>query len=190
MPVIGYNLNIPAANNNPSQDQPKMQTNTNAINTLVSLDHYTFADSQAGRHKQVTLTNKAAPGLGGGSGVLYANLANGQSWPFWQNALGSFQLAGQNNVAASGYTTLPGGVIMQWGTSAINISGSSTAVAFPLTFPTAAFSVTFACINTQGNSPSANNIYVKSGTLTTAGFTASNSSSGGTTAIYWMAIGN
>jgi hypothetical protein len=185
-----YNLNIPAANNNPSADQPNMKTNTNSINSILNVDHFPFAAGNAGRHKQVTLTNEAAPGFTGGNGTLYANLASGQSWPFWQNALGSFQLAGQNSVSANGYTTLPGGVILQWGTKTINFSGSSTSVSFPLTFPNAAFSVTFACVNNQGNSPSANNIYVRSGTLTTSGFTASNSSSGGTTAIFWMAIGN
>ena len=37
-----YFLNIPNAPNNPSNDQPKMQTNTNSIDSLVSVDHYTF----------------------------------------------------------------------------------------------------------------------------------------------------
>ena len=185
-----YNLNIPAANNNPSADQPNMKTNTNSINSIMNVDHFTFSAGNAGRHKQVTLTNESAPGLTGGNGVLFANLANGNSFPFWQNSAGTFPLFGQNSVSSSGYTTLPGGVILQWGTNSINSSGSSTPVSFPLAFPNAAFSVTFAAVNNQGNSPSANNIYVKSGTLAPTGFTASNSSSGGTIAIFWMAVGN
>lgn len=60
--AIPYNLNIPDAPNNPSDDQPKMQENTNSIDSLVAIDHYTFADATAGQHKQITLAGKNAAG--------------------------------------------------------------------------------------------------------------------------------
>lgn len=187
MPVIGYNLNIPAANNNPSQDQPKMQTNTNAINTLISLDHFTFADSQAGRHKQVTLTNEAAPGLGGGNGVLYANLADGQSWPFWQNALGSFQLVGANTATPNNGTVfLPGGIILKWGSTTAVTSSGSTPVAFTPAFPTAVFSVQ-ATVVTDDNSTIRFSLL---NDATSAGFTTTQTSSSHFTRLYWFAVGN
>jgi hypothetical protein len=54
MATISYNLNIPAANNNPSTDQPLMQTNTNAINTLLNIDHFGFKIPNGGWHQQST----------------------------------------------------------------------------------------------------------------------------------------
>lgn len=115
MPLIGYNLNIPFATNNPSTDQPNMLQNTNAINTWNAVDHFTFGSALGGTHKQVSLLNEAAPGIpAGSSGVLYANVDTGQSWPFWQNALGSFHLMGPQSLGTNGYTWV-GGILVQWG---------------------------------------------------------------------------
>ncbi len=61
MPIT-YTLNIPDAPNDPSADQGPMQTNTNSINTLIAVDHYSFADTPSGTHKQVTLSGKNAAG--------------------------------------------------------------------------------------------------------------------------------
>lgn len=170
-----------------------MLTNTNAVNTLVSLDHFTFADSQAGRHKQVTLTNKAAPGLGGGNGVLYANLATGQSWPFWQNALGSFQLAGPNTATANNGTAfLPGGIILKWGLITPIVGGGvSTAFVFVPAFPTACFSVQLTLKNpgTTTNTQTASVRSIQAGGVG-GGFTYNYTGGGAYDGIYWFAIGN
>lgn len=187
MPVIGYNLNIPAANNNPSQDQPKMQTNINAINTLLSLDHFTFADNSAGRHKQVTLTNEAAPGFVGGNAVLYANLASGQSNPFWQNALGSFQIPiiSASSIASNGYINLSG-LIFQWGSSTAVQSSSGNTINFPIAFPTAVFTVQ-ATVVTDDNTTIRFSI-LNAATLT--GFSTTQTSSSHFRRLYWFAVGN
>lgn len=57
MGTFNYFTNIPAANNNPSDDQPDMATNTNSINSIIDVDHYTFSSdsSRDGWHKQVTI---------------------------------------------------------------------------------------------------------------------------------------
>lgn len=196
MPVIGYNLNIPAANNNPSQDQPKMQTNTNAINTLISLDHFTFADNAAGRHKQVSLANESAPGIPTNTnGVLYANLANGQSWPFWQNALGSTQILGASSVAASGYATLPGGLIIQWGTRAGTHSGGKYqagdfgTITLPLTFPNAFFTI-YGTSGHGGTLPSGISSF-STRILSTSQFQWEfEASTSQITTLNWLALGN
>lgn len=187
MPVIGYNLNIPAANNNPSQDQPKMQTNTNAINTLISLDHFTFADSQAGRHKQVTLTNEAAPGLNGGNGVLYGNLQAGQSWPFWQNALGSFQLATLPVISATqGSAVIPGGLILKWGK--ITSPGSSGTLIYTTPFPSGnpPLTIQLTLERSSGNQT----VTVDDSPAPTPAAFDYLASSGGSAFLYWFAIGN
>ncbi len=60
MPIT-YTRDIPDAPNNPSVDQGPMKINTNSIDTIIAVDHYTFADVPSGTHKQVTLSGKNVP---------------------------------------------------------------------------------------------------------------------------------
>lgn len=50
------------------------------------------------------------------------------------------QLAYAQSLTANGYQTLPGGVIMQWGTQLVNIASAAT-FTFPIAFPTTLASV-------------------------------------------------
>lgn len=61
MPIT-YTRDIPDAPNNPSVDQGPMKTNTNSIDSIIAVDHYTFADIPSGTHKQVTISGKNAAG--------------------------------------------------------------------------------------------------------------------------------
>ena len=130
-----YNNNVPNPPDNPSVDVPDMQTNSMSIESIIGVDHVTFNTNGGGIHKQVTLANEAAPGLGDGNGVLYGNVGPSNSWPFWQNSLQSFQVIGGNsanlprfatntNYQASsgtipstngGWSYLPGGMMIQYG---------------------------------------------------------------------------
>lgn len=56
-----YVSNLPAAANNPSNDQPNMQTNTNSIASLISVNHIGFNTATAGQHKQVDFPDVIAP---------------------------------------------------------------------------------------------------------------------------------
>lgn len=164
-----------------------MQTNTNAVNTLISLDHFTFADSQAGRHKQVTLTNEAAPGLNGGNGVLYANLQAGQSRPFWQNAVGSFQIpfiAAQSSTA-NGYINLSG-LIFQWGSTTAVQSSSGNTVSYPIPFPNAVFSVVGQVVTNDSSTIR----FSLLGNAGLASFDTTQTSTSHFTRLYWFAVGN
>ncbi len=64
MTTFTYYNDIPAANNNPSDDQPKMASNTNAIDQIIAEDHYTFESAQLkdGQHKFMRLPFTASPG--------------------------------------------------------------------------------------------------------------------------------
>jgi len=64
MPGITYNLNIPLATNNPSVDQPNMKINTNAIDSLLQVDHISFNTTNGGQHLQLnfpSVTTQSAP---------------------------------------------------------------------------------------------------------------------------------
>jgi len=62
MSMFTYNRDIPDAPNNPSNDQPKMQVNTNSTQDLIAVDHVSFNLSPGGTHKQATFSSKNAAG--------------------------------------------------------------------------------------------------------------------------------
>lgn len=57
-----FNTAIPAANNNPSVDQPDMLVNNQSTDAIINVDHISFNAMNGGQHKQVTFNNVAAPG--------------------------------------------------------------------------------------------------------------------------------
>lgn len=78
--MVTYNLDIPDGPNNPSNDQPKMKTNTNSIQTLISVDHVGFntngspPNGVGGHHLQVSFDGKNVPGAQTDpQSVLYTN---------------------------------------------------------------------------------------------------------------------
>lgn len=109
---ITYNLNIPASGNNPSNDQPNMETNTNAINQWTGVDHVEFnvsGDAVSGTHLQVTFNSNNTPsGISPNQAVLFtkAGLANsGSSDAYLLNAAGTFP---SNLIRAAGIFTSSG----------------------------------------------------------------------------------
>lgn len=92
---ISYNLNIPDAPNNPSDDQPLMQINTNALDTIIAIDHISFNTANGGNHQQVHLPSFTNPSVVNGTAtqgsVIYsaagtADTARAQI--FYKNAFG------------------------------------------------------------------------------------------------------
>jgi hypothetical protein len=194
MPLyLTYNMNVPFGPDYPGDDQPDMLTNTQSINSWVAVDHVGFNSSGpnfgAGIHKKVTLFNMAAPGLGDGQGVLYANLIKGNSWPVWQNILGSFNLMTDAPIAATnGAIYLPGGILLQWGTKAnAGATGSVTYNITPFPSGNAAFTIqlTAYTINSGSSNRPASVI-----TSTSAGFTYGINSGNANDSLFWFAIGN
>jgi len=60
--TFNFNAGIPAANNNPSNDQPDMLTNNISTNAILAIDHVSFNDANGGKHKQITYVSKNTPG--------------------------------------------------------------------------------------------------------------------------------
>lgn len=203
MPLFSYNNDIPDAPNNPSNDQPKMKVNTNSIDSIIDVDHYSFETNSDGWHKQVTLPQLgAAPTTVVGQLALYSKAVNplGSTGLFMirQGVAGTeVQLTSAKITApvalTNGYTFLPGDILIQWGSTAISAAGSFTTVLFAtsnVNFPNNCFNVVLTMINNQGASPSANSVFVKSGSVSTTGFQITNTSSSATQSAYWVAIGN
>ncbi len=200
-----FNPNIPRPTDLLSNSQGDLLANNGALNSTFSRNHIPLnVATNNGKHSFVELVfsnpvgSPPAPPLSSGGGTVYTKSVSSKAQLFFSpgSSGNQYQLTATDQANFStfadnttGWTFLPGGLILQYGKDSISTIGSATTITFPYTFPSNVFSITFACINTQGNSPTANNIYVKDGSVTTSQFKAINSSSGGTTEIYWMAIG-
>ena len=134
-----------------------------------------------------------------GSGTISATTTGGGSLTVFQAAVAITQPIGDYStkiantafvnpgsyIAANGYTKLPSGLIIQWGTVSVGAT-STTTVNFPISFPTACFSVTSTLsLNTLGGQSPAWSTYI----LSASQFNAVNGSTGALS-YYWMAIGH
>src|SRR6266404_5354830 len=159
MTLFPYTDNIPFATNSPSADQPNMLVNTNSIDNLIGVDHVGFNTAKGGYHSDIHFnTQLADPAAVPTIGQLYTKTvtfnAVTNAGLFYENGAGVVtQIVGPantnpilppvgTNAVANGYTVLPGGIILQWGTSNM-VAGatSNTPVVFPIPFPTNVFIV-------------------------------------------------
>jgi len=153
---MALNINIPQANQTLSITQPLILNNFNAINTAFAVDHVNFNDAGAGKHNKITFPVQVLPiVIAVGDLALYsllnatttknelnvykANNAGYVNVPFTASILSnSAPVAG-----GSGWSYLPSGLIIQWGTVSATITLNtlvSTSFNFPIPFPTAVLS--------------------------------------------------
>jgi hypothetical protein len=198
-----FSMIVPNAPNNPSNDQSPMLVNNISTAGWAAVDHLGYNTNNGGYHNVAHWNNQGSdPGLTGGFGQLYTktitanSIANNQLFYQATTQIGSTgfgpitQLTGpvQPSIGVTaGYTTLPGGLIMQWFLLTPSSSGSGTNFLFAsiggITFPNNIFgglSSAYSTGATAGGTISISN-------ASTSGFT-SKSSSGGT--IFFVFIGN
>lgn len=186
---------IPNAPNNPADDQPLMKDNFANIKSFLTVDHIAPGAAKNGYHNVVRFSQNQAPpalatAVGTAVGAFFANLATGQSWPFWENALGSFQLLGPSNfTATNGSVTLSSGLIIKFG-KVTNPNSTTGTVSYTTAFPSATLGV---YMTLARNAASSDSIWIdKTGTTNSAGFAwrSSTSLSSATDYFFWLAIGN
>jgi len=205
MPTFGYTRDIPETDHSPSTDQPNMRTNTNSTDSLISIDHFSFGQNNFdGTHKQVQLRNAAGingaipAGLqGNGWETLYASATagNGELWFVRGASATGIQLTGPGTPTISGnfgHTFIPGGIILQWGTTTASGTGTTNYlfVSNPanIDFPNNCFQVIAQSQNTTNTSTGDSSVAFISKTGFTLGTIPSGSPSG--TIFSWFAIGN
>lgn len=188
------NTTIPAANNNPSNDQPIMQQNFANISGFLSVDHQDPGSSPitgtAGQHKQVNFSvNQSAPALASGAvSGLYSNSTTGifgtLATLFFQNATKNLPLTNLPIVIAGdnkGVLT-PWGLILNFGVGVVGPSGGDVTWAIPMT--NAQYALLTSALSTNASVNSTGRF--KSGSESTKGTLYA--SAGGTT-VYYLAIG-
>lgn len=184
---MAYTANIPQPNDKISNSQPQILQNFQALNTYTSVDHVSLNAANQGKHKTATFPTAAAPAAAGATEVgLYS--ANGPTSgvpELFINKTAKQVPFTESLNAATGWTWLPSGIQIMWGTGVAH-----TPVVFPAGgFSTAAFSVT---VTINDNAANMHFIEVVSGTLNAAGFDTrayTRNGNAGTPAFYYIAIG-
>jgi len=193
-----YNMGIPNPPDNPSQDVPKMKVNTDSTANLINVDHVGFGLNNGGTHRQVTLTNEAAPAIPPGTNsAFFANAFRGDSWPFFKNGSLTGLVMGPGSQAFNGYGFLSLGLLLQWGfVNQVLSNGDTGTVTFAtsnVAFPNFCFTVfTTPYYTTAGTNPDgAASISINDTTKSSTKFDWTfNSNSSKYKGFYWVAIGN
>lgn len=184
------NGTIPAANNDPADDQDPMQKNFANIKAFLGVDHVppgsVIGGTAAGIHRQLNLPTITSPTLQGNL-VLYTKLAGGLAALWAKNLTVDAPLTGPLNQVAAGYTTLFGGLSLQWGTVTPVVNRTLTAV----TLNRALIFAPYAVVITSSRTASPNNvdqIYINAKSPTTFSYYATTSGTG-FASFDWIAIG-
>jgi len=196
-----YNPNIPNAGDLLSVSQGQLKTNFTAANTSFSRNHIPFSTAtNNGKHTFIEMPIRAgipapAPGLILGEGTVYTKntttfTATTEATTYYtpDNTGNEYQLTRTISSkfgsfsTATGWTFLPGGLLLQWGQVAA--PGSSGQVIFPVAFTTAAFSIQLTVQSTATTFALIDNTTPP--TLTTFNY---KTALAGVVSLHWIAIG-
>lgn len=200
MGLISYIRDIPDGPNNPSNDQPNMKLNNNAIEDYVAVDHVPFNVNNSGYHtiihqtlqvanpapisniaqlfvKNVSITNSAGTGT--------------DNQLFYETGLGGVSQITGSHSATNGFSFIAG-VILQWGIIAPTSAGTVTVLfntAPNFNFPNALLNVQVTRQRTTSSAGSSFSYWVDNTTTSRTGFNIINGDAH-TYGYYWFAIGN
>lgn len=193
MPTIyTYDPNVPASGNAPKNDQPTMQQNAASIQGLITVDHVNFGTSENGYHKVIHFKDQGSDPLAlAGYGQTYTKTVSGDQQLFYESGGGivtQLTSLGKNTSGNFGYTSLPGGIILQWGFITIASDPHPYVFSSPnISFPTRCANVSLT-LDANTATSSTNNAYVI-GTPTVNGFDWGFTGTTSYQYIYWIAIG-
>jgi len=203
---FNYYTDIPNGPNNPSDDQPLMKINTNSINSLIAVDHFSFGEGNDGKHDiihyPVPQGVGTSPGTGSVEWAQYTKtLPSSSVEAFWQrpaSAPNSADIQMTANVvpviARRGVTFIPGGIILQWALEAAGPLAANTnttfSVSFSPAFITDCYNVSITIASFGGGIGTATS---KVSARNSSGFNCTISTGSGLNNIngfYWTAIGS
>lgn len=179
---MAYSPNIPQSTDDPSQSQPLILANFQEISTAFNLNHGNFNGASQGKHEFLQMPEQSsAPTTAASEGALYTKDSGTQPELFWRDESNGteWQITNQATQTTNGSMLMPGGLLMQWGQEAINISGTIT---FPVTYSSAVYSIQLTVESSSGVR------YASSRTITTADFVAILDTTVART-VHWFAIG-
>ena len=176
-----YFPNIPQSTDNPANSQPLLLSNFQALDAAVGRNHEPMSDTtNSGRHVVVEMKEQGAdPAPVATYGSLYVkDDAGTQNLYFQDESSVLYKLTNSFNATGTGSLTLPGGLIINWGSVTSNSGG--VVATFDTAFSSSVFSVVVTSLqNNPSNNSTVSNI---SNSQCTIHSTAVNAS-------YYIAIG-
>lgn len=207
---MSYTQNIPISGDSLGGTRDRIRTNFQVIDTTLAVNHVAFGGAAGqGKHKFLQMPEQAsAPTTAVNEGGFYTkegtspaetNLffraedsGGGGGYEYQLTHVDNSLTASFSTDAgtdSSGWTFLPGGLLLQYGIRTMAAKGTETTITYPKPFATAVYSITIGNITAEGNSPGENNQFVKEGTVGLTTFQMVNSSSSSARKVYWMAVG-
>lgn len=205
-----YSADLPITGDSLGGTRDRVRTNFQVISTTLAVNHVAFGGAAGeGKHKflqmpEVTASGAGVPSTAVNEGGFYTdvgtNPAETNLFFRGENSGNSYQLthvdssltasfATAAGVNSSGWTFLPGGLLLQYGLRSVAAKGTATTITYPKPFATAVYSVTIGSVTNEGDFPGANNQFVKDGSVGLSTFQVVNSSSSSARKVYWQAIG-
>lgn len=192
--MTAFTGGIPAAGHTLATDQPLILDNFTYLNATDAVDHNILnntASAQNGYHKVIHYVNQGGDPGPLTIGQLYTKTVGANQELFYRagtsNIVTQLTSAVIPVIGTTGTTTLPGGLIMKWGSTAAVTTG--TTIAFGTAFPTNIFVV----LATILQNPFLSGHVVQVSAQTLNNWTAAVRDTGGgnrTDTINWIAIGN
>lgn len=154
---MSFTPNIPASGQTLGNSRLQVLNNFATLRTTISNvtqpNHIDVNNVGAGKHifVQMPVQTPGAANLPAANegGMITRTLAGNSELYYVRDAVNTYiQMTGPSSIVASGYTTVFGGLIIQWGLISVNTSG--TIEVFPIPFPNAALSVSFGPVAASG----------------------------------------
>ena len=127
---MAFKNNIPLSTDLLSQSQDDILNNFAGIKTLVDVNHVTFDAADQGKHSFIEFPVQApVPTTGAGEVGLYAQtsaLTGNPELVFSHESAGSTYEFTSAEKAETGYTMLPSGIILKWGSGTVNANTTAT----------------------------------------------------------------
>ena len=167
---MAYNPDIPQAADDPSQSQGQILANFQELNTFLSVNHESLNSGTQGKHKFLQMPEQAsAPATAANEGAIYtqeSSFTGNTECVFRRESNGSeIEFTGLLG-AENGWTRLPSGILLKWGSS--NANGSQ-ATNFPTGPTIPVFSAVYtAQVTTFDDTAAPNTMATLQGITTTA----------------------
>lgn len=180
--------NIPQPDDDPTDTQPQLLSNFQAILNAQDRNHVNFSDlANSGRHEVIEMKQQGGnpTPIGGFADLFVRDDAGTQNLYMLDDASTEYQFTNAFNAATNGTATLPGGLQFKWGFDTAP-NASPFVVVYPVAFPISTFNVqlTVSKVDSIGRV-----VMVLNGTPTTTGFTVVNNNDGNPINFFWLAIG-
>ena len=194
MTLFAFSTTVPTTGHLPSIDYTTMAANNVSTAGIMAVDHNGFNVNNGGYHNLIHLDSQTPSSSRIGKLQELDVGSDSQLFHTSNNGVVT-QLTGPTAPSAStiGYVYLSGGILLQWGFTAIPNSPSATGlVNFPIAFPNASFIVNTALVSKVGGTGSSSDaIAVRQGSNSTTQFRWDwNGNAGSYTFFNWIAIGN